>query len=437
LLDRTGVAPITRAARLGLVLSCAWLPACPDTLVESRDAGVEAAAHDLIDAAPHTPHVTLSPQGSIVIDDAPIFPLGLSVGPPLSGVTSDGQNGNDVVVSAGINFLRANPKDPKFSDDDIASARALLDAAAARKAYGWVYLRDLSRAAPGTADEQRLRVVVAALQDHAALALWKGSDEPWWDGYSADSLRNAYQVTKSLDPDHLWTLIEAPKGTAADLAPYSAVTDVHGVDIYPVAYGVTDPDLHAVGRWTALVRSITPDQAVSMTLQICFSGSDNATHTDYVLPTRKQERYMIYDAIISGARSLWFWGGDNPYCMTSQDQMLGWNWTFWNNVLKNLISEIGPASQLYPALLVPGTGLDIVANNTALGLVSRQVGSKDIWVLAASHATSTATVRLSGLPNEVTTGTVYMENRSVTVSAGAFSDSFERWGVHVYHFQRP
>ena len=52
--------------------------------------------------------------------------------------------------------------------------------------------------------------------------------------------------------------IEAPRGTVADLAPYSSVTDVHGVDIYPVSLAHPDPDLGAVGRWTATLASISP-----------------------------------------------------------------------------------------------------------------------------------------------------------------------------------
>ena len=47
---------------------------------------------------------------------------------------------------------------------------------------------------------------------------------------------------------------------------------------------------------------ITPSRNVWTTLQICHSGSFDA-NGNFVLPTLVQERYMIYDAIINGARS--------------------------------------------------------------------------------------------------------------------------------------
>jgi hypothetical protein len=75
------------------------------------------------------------------------------------------------------------------------------------------------------------------------------------------------------------------------------VTDVHGVDMYPVTLATgSSPDLHQVGTWTALTSAITPSAPVWTTLQICSSGSNNKTTGVYVLPTSTQERYMAYDA---------------------------------------------------------------------------------------------------------------------------------------------
>ena len=55
------------------------------------------------------------------------------------------------------------------------------------------------------------------------------------------------------------------------------------------------------------------------TLQVCASGSyDSSGH--FVLPTFAQERYMLYDAILNGARSIAFYGGNNPNCWTATRQ---------------------------------------------------------------------------------------------------------------------
>ena len=109
--------------------------------------------------------------------------------------------------------------------------------------------------------------------------------------------------------------IQAPRGTSADLEPYSAVTDIHGVDHYPVTWvDQNDPDLHEVGVWTDTIASVTPNHAVWTTLQVCASGSSGPNEGEFVLPTRRQERYMIYDAILNGARSLAFYGGNIDRC---------------------------------------------------------------------------------------------------------------------------
>jgi hypothetical protein len=379
-----------------------------------------------------------------VVDGAKFFPLALSLGPPLDGTTPWGANALDEVTGAGVNVLRAGPLGVPFSDPVLAETEAMNRAAAARGVYTWVNLRELARAQPGSPEEARLRTVVTRLADDPALALWKGADEPFWVGYPPSSLTYAYCLTTargdatwcdkslSLDPFHLWVTIQAPRGTAAQLAPYSAVTDSHGVDVYPVGIAVPNPDLHAVGTWTKTIESVTPNRVVWTTLQVCFSGSYDG-FGNYVLPTRAQERYMVYDAIINGARALNFFGGQNDRCLNPTDAAFGWNWTFWNDVLKPLVLEIGPRGPLYPALLEPASALPLTTNDPTTQVTSRRVGN-EIWVIAARHGAGTAQVQIGGLPLDSVIGDVYTEGRSIAVAGGTLTDVFPQWGVHVYRF---
>jgi hypothetical protein len=275
--------------------------------------------------------------------------------------------------------------------------------------------------------------------------MWKGADEPWWNGFSVSSLQFAYCLGTSrgdpswcagetpLDSDHAWVTIEAPRGTAGDLAPYTAVTDTHGVDDYPIGINVADPDLHQVGLWTSTIASITPNKSVWTTLQVCSSGSYSGG--TFVLPTTRQERYMIYDAIINGARSVGFYGGNNPNCWNSSDQALGWNWTFWNTTLKGLVQEIRAGSPLGPVLLnTDSTQVLTPSDSTTEAISRRGATASDLWVMAARSGSGTAAVTIGGLPAGITSGSVYTEGRSVAVSNGSFTDTFDRWDVHVYHF---
>ena len=53
---------------------------------------------------------------------------------------------------------------------------------------------------------------------------------------------------------------------------------------------------------------------------------------------------MAYDAIISGARGLFFFGGHLTQVMTAADKALGWNWTYWHAVQRPLLAELSDPS---------------------------------------------------------------------------------------------
>ena len=145
---------------------------------------------------------------------------------------------------------------------------------------------------------------------------------------------------------------------------------------------------------------------------------------------------MVYDAILNGARGIFFFGGSAPTCLNEADAALGWNWTFWDDVLRGLVREIGPKSPLYPALVSRETRFSVRANDTTTQVMSRRGLGTDVWVIAARHGRGTKRVTVSGLPKSVTSGWAYKEGRRVRVRNGTFSDTFPRWGVHVYRFRR-
>jgi hypothetical protein len=392
-----------------------------------------------------------NPYGTTLLDGTKVFPIVLAKGPERGSLTPDDTDALDEVVGAGVNFFKVGPATRAWNDEDLADALAWSAEASARGAYTWVNLATLSNAQPGEPRAARLKQVVAALTSDAnadAIGMWKGADEPWWTKTPAELLRYVYCLSTSrgqtewcagdppVDSDHLWVTIQAPRGEPTDLAPYSVVTDIHGVDHYPVTWvDRLDPDLNEVGQWTNTIASITPNHAVWTTLQVCASGSDNE-QGEFVLPTRLQERYMIYDAILNGARSLAFYGGNIFRCWTEQDTELQWNWTFWNSVLRDLIQEISAVSPLAPALVNPETTQVLPSSDPSTQVISRRgATSQDLWVIAARSGAGSQPVTISGLPAGVGTGTVYTEGRAVTVANGSFTDTFERWGVHVYHFR--
>jgi len=388
-------------------------------------------------------------NGTVMLDGRKSFPIVLAKGPDRGGTTLDGRDAIAEVISAGVTFLKIGPATDPWTDADIAGAKLDDADAAAKGGYTWVNLSTVSRAGVGSASDALLQKVVGALEGDPAVAMWKGADEPWWSHFDPLSLQFSYCRSTGrgqpgwcggepvLDRDHEWVTIQAPRGQSTDLAPYSAVTDVHGVDVYPVTLHAADPNLHDVGTWTSTMASVTPSHSVWTTLQICASGSYDTSTGEFVLPTRAQERYMIYDAIINGARMLAFFGGNNPRCWNAADTEHGWSWTFWNTVLKGLVGEIDAISPIAPALVNVETTQPLHASDPATQVISRAGNASDLWVMAARNGAGTASVTIDGLPPTVTSGTVYTEGRSVPVANGSFTDAFDRWGVHVYHFVVP
>jgi hypothetical protein len=437
-LSETGSNERTAMRLLLAATAAAVAVAVPGTALGARVFGVATAA---------TSRTSANAYGTFLINGTKAFPIGLTLPPPLGSRTPTGADALDEVVGSGVTFLRAGASGSAWTDAVLGDAQRWDAAAAARGAFTWINLRELGQAQPGTTAETMLQKVVGTLSLDPGFGLWKGVDEPWWVGVAPSALQFAYCVTTSrfdatwcdktpsLDPNHLWVTIEAPRGTAAELQPYSAVTDTHGVDVYPVGINVADPDLHQVGTWTQTLASITPNHNVWTTLEICHSGSSDGTG-NYVLPTAAQERYMAYDAIINGARALNFYGGRNANCFSATDSAYGWNWTFWNGVLKNLLLEIGPKSALYPAFLSPETSVPVTTNDAMTQAIARQLGTNEIWVLAARYGAGTSRVTFSGLPGWAKNATVYTESRTITARGGSWSDSFSRWGVHVYRFKR-
>ena len=387
----------------------------------------------------------LDEHGTVLVDGRKVFPIVLAKGPEGPQL--------ERVVAAGVNFLKVGPASSPWVAADFDDALARNREAAERDIYTWVNLATLADATPDTpVKDARLREVINRLEGDPsgkALAMWKGADEPQLAEFEPEELQYAYCVATSrgeaswcrgqptADEEHLWVTIQAPRGTAEQLAPYSAVTDIHGVDHYPVRFGEPDPKLHEIGEWTDLITSVTPNRAVWTTLQVCASGSSGPDDS-FVLPTKTQERYMIYDAILNGARSLAFYGGNLDRCWNANDTAAGWNWTFWDTVLEDLVREIGAGSALAPALVNPGSTRVLSSTDATIQVISREgANPSELWVIAARHGEGTVPVTISGLPDGVGTGSVYLEGRSVEAVGGSFTDTFSRWDVNVYRFVVP
>ena len=391
----------------------------------------------------HSRSQALNADGVLVLNGTKVFPIGFTMPPPPDALAPNGKNAIAELRSAGATFLRTGPIGTGWTEASFTREQQWQDQAFANGMHTWLYLKEAaSVAGVGSAQEQLLRRIVNTFSGHPGLGVYKGEDEPAWGKRPVAPMMNAYDLVRLLDPKHPLTLIQAPRNTLAELSAYNEAADIVGTDIYPVSdpMGVNshlpNHELSVVGDYTDRMRQVATDQlSVWMTLQIAWSGI-LPPHAR-VMPTLRQERYMTYQAIIHGARGLFFFGGHMPVGWEGTDAQFGWSWTFWNNALKPVVSEIGEFSPLYPALVAPNSSrpVRIFGDFHGIEYVLREVGG-ELFVIAARRNQGSVTVTFKGLPAGVSQGEVLYEGgRTVAIKDGSFTDSFGEWDVHVYRFR--
>jgi hypothetical protein len=388
--------------------------------------------------------VEINSDRIVVIDGRKVFPIGVTMPPSPDGRTRDGADAWAELRTAGVTFMRSGPLGEEWNDEVITRQEQWLDAAARTGLYCWVNLADLSCVEAGEEEKQfELRRLIRRFRHHPGLGFWKNYDEAAWGNRSADAMARGYRIIREEDPYHPVVQTHAPRGTVESLRPYNACADILNLDNYPIGYPpgrhslLPNKEISMVGDWTRFLHEVAgDDKAYWMTLQIAWSGVIKEGKT-LRFPTFPEERFMVYQAIINGARGLNFFGGHISKAMNAQDARLGWNWTFWRKVLRPVLEEIGERGPLASALVAPDSPLPVsVRGADDVEFCVREAGD-DLFILACKRERETVQVEFKGLPEWVSEGrVVFEEPRTVQAADGTFTDWFGPFEVHVYQFRR-
>jgi hypothetical protein len=393
--------------------------------------------------------------GNLLVGGKHVFPIGLSDGPPAQSTAPDsGKPAWAEIADAGVTFVRNYTVWEKAAaGEQLISLGQELDAAPAHGMQLWVGLAGVDA---DLSQRSLLDEIVNAVKKHPGLGVWKAADEPAHARLPAAGCISVYHELRDLDPDHPVAIIEAPRGpspapgehdtrlTVADIEPYAAACDIHGIDIYPIPPGAhaggppVNTDISVVGDMTRIVADATKRRAIWTTLQIAWSGVLPPHRA--VFPTLHQARFMAYDAIVSGARGLFFFGGHLKQVMNARDRRLDWNWTYWHNVQRPLLDELTDAAHA-PMLTASLAPEKVAANAPDIALSVRNAGTDTYLIAIRTSPSETGTVRFSGLPTTLGSGTVLAHPggnpaRPIKASDGAFTDP-TRYAPHdarVYRF---
>ena len=159
---------------------------------------------------------------------------------------------------------------------------------------------------------------------------------------------------------------------------------------------------------------------------------------------------MAYQAVVAGAVGLVFFGGHLTQVTTPADAELGWNWSFWQQVLRPLVAELSSPA-VAAALAAPAAKVQVTPSTADIELVTRVDGAHR-YVIAVRRKGTTSVVTFTGLPKATRSGEVLHEYvqrplppplgagaqvfRPVDVANGAFRDWLAPHDARVYRFAR-
>ncbi len=366
------------------------------------------------------------------------LPLGVAPGPPSDLKTPDGKNGWKELADGGINYFRSGPTQNNWDEATMKKFEADVAAAEAVGGIGaWAFLRELTYLTPDHPErEAMLRQMITKYKDRPGVFFWKNEDEPAWGKKDPAALDKGYKVIKEIDPDRPVVCIQAPRNTVEELVRYNDCCDISGADIYPVSVPMgknshlPNKNISVVGDYTKrMVEVVHNKKPIFMVLGVTWSGVAPSRGNVLIRPTFEQMRYMTYQAFIDGAKGIHWFGF--PGALSEKDQPYGWNWTYWYNVMKPLLSEFKKGTELNGVLIAPKNDMTLkVEGADDVEYLARKVGDK-VYVLAARRESPESSVKFSGL-GVTGTADVMFENRSVPVTDGVISDSFKPNAVHIY-----
>jgi hypothetical protein len=425
---------------------------------QSRQGAGGRASNDL--AITKASKITFDENGALVIDGNKVFPITLTVIPGPDAKAPSGKPAYREFREAGCLFMRSGSAE-FGTGKSLADEKRMQQAAAANgmRCSPWIGW-SLGAITPGdTKNEELLRNAVNTLKNSPGMGMWKGADEPEWGNesdpkkHTPEQVINAGRIMHENDPNHPIWLVQAPRGTVASLKRYDAGWDVGGIDIYPISYPpgihseLPNKELSMVGDWTRFMKEVAGKKPFWMTLQIAFSGVVKPGKT-LRFPTFAEQRFMAYQAIINGSRGLTYFGGALPQTFNERDKQYGYNWTYFDKVMKPLFEEIGLNSPIEAALIAPDSKLQLKVTGVQgpkkgdpvdakpIEFLVRDTGN-ELYVFACMNNGPTIEVKFDGLPAEYKAGeVVFEEPRGVKVDGGAFTDWFGPWEVHVYRFRK-
>ena len=422
---------VVARSRSGLESSGGWdiiaadLPEIPPGLYQvsvdliDRESDLSIACEELQMRIPSqsSPPVYLDRRGRCVVDGELFFPKGIYVAHSPDSLSAGTL---DDIASLGINSV-LNYYLTRSDDGEVLRYVDMLEQRGLRAAVSLCEYYD-HRASGITDPMSALREQVRALKDHPALLTWYINDE--LSGDYIPQIQERYDWISREDPAHpVWQVLS---GFGQNPMLHTDSADVLGEDNYPVwghyANEQSVVNIRDVTRSTREVAdAVMGGKAVWMVLE-CADLIERGP--DYLPPTYSQILCLSYQALIGGARGLFFY----EYGALARDG------EEQKQVFRNALSHL---DRLSPAVLGddPTDESLVGCSDARVPHLTRSSRGKT-HVLATNPEPESITVTFY-LPPSIDAPTVEAlmpdgETRTLAVEQGAFTDQLDPLGTRMY-----
>ena len=264
---------------------------------------------------------------------------------------------------------------------------------------------------------------VRDLKSHPAIFGWYLYDEPNSNTITPTALKQMYRAIKAEDPEHT---IAVAFNRLFRMVKYFGAFDVALYDKYPALYDSPEFTGFQKGIFKTLV-----DTAVNLTkgrsdfwyiVQGYGENSNGKPQFNKRLPTEAEERYMVYTAILAKADGLFFWAH-----YRSQQEWI-------NSVLTPIVKEL---QNYLPAITKGALDARLTIDNSAIQAQIYQVpDTQNLLLIAINHSNRLLKTAIA-IENSIKANYAMLlaEDRSVDISRGLLTDTFEPYAVHVYRVQ--
>lgn len=254
-----------------------------------RGEAVVAAVESPLMLLPERPAtVVIDGKLNLVVDGKPFFTLGMY---------HVGEADLPAVAALGINTVQG-------WGGNLERARRFLDAA---RQNGLKVLLEMGGMVDQTVNRQAIEAHVQAFKDHPALLAWYVRDEP--SPAQQPVVREAAELFRRLDPAHPTYMVSC---RPSEFAAEAHLADIFAVDPYPLPGGA----ITTVAKWTDAARKATLDERP---VWLIPQAHDNTSYDRKPPergarpPTPEQERCMLYQCLIHGAKGIvWYTWDDGP-----------------------------------------------------------------------------------------------------------------------------